>query len=148
SASLMPWERLTLGKPAALAEAEGTAQLESDLARLVGCEAAAVGTSTLHLFFDLFEMLGGAKRAIFVDQGLYPIARWGAERAAATGIPIYHFGRHDREALQAHLRTQPDRRPIVVTDGLCPSCGMLAPLAEYAKSISGRDGLLVVDDTQ
>jgi 8-amino-7-oxononanoate synthase len=37
---------------------------------------------------------------------------------------------------------------VVVTDGFSPSCGMPAPLEEYAACVGSRGGLLVVDDTQ
>ena len=39
-------------------------------------------------------------------------------------------------------------RPIIVTDGLCPSCGRLAPLPELARAAADYGGHLVVDDTQ
>src|SRR5271156_5922486 len=83
SSSLPSWDRFTLGKPTALAELEGTEQIERELAALVGCESAVIGVSTLHLFWDLFGILGERGWNIFVDGSLYPIARWGVERAAA-----------------------------------------------------------------
>jgi 8-amino-7-oxononanoate synthase len=38
--------------------------------------------------------------------------------------------------------------PIVVTDGILPASGSLAPIAEYANLAAGRSGLVLVDDTQ
>lgn len=35
-----------------------------------------------------------------------------------------------------------------MTDGFCPACGRLAPLAEYLRPVRERDGYLVIDDTQ
>ncbi|WP_433968357.1 hypothetical protein [Tunturiibacter gelidiferens] len=57
--NLPAWPRLTSGKPSALEELPGTAEVESELAALVGCERALLGTSTLHLFWDLFPLLSG-----------------------------------------------------------------------------------------
>jgi 8-amino-7-oxononanoate synthase len=39
-------------------------------------------------------------------------------------------------------------RPIVVTDGFCPSCGKIAPITEYLELIRTLNGYLIIDDTQ
>ena len=51
------WDRLTLGKPAALESPPGAREVERDLAALVGCERALLAPSTLHLFGDLLTIL-------------------------------------------------------------------------------------------
>jgi 8-amino-7-oxononanoate synthase len=145
--SLRPWDRLTLGKPAALEEMEGAAGIERELAALVGCEAAVLGTSTLHLVWDLFGILAESRIRIFVDEGSYPIARWGVERALAAGAPVRSFPRHDVRVLRAMLDSG-GGMPVVVTDGFFPAIGKAAPLAEYADCAAAEGGLLVVDDTQ
>src|SRR6266498_189787 len=83
------WEALTLGRPAALQEPPGAEAVAATLARLQGCEAATLLPSTLHLFWDLFRVLSTQRVAILIDAGTYPIVRWGAERAASTGAPLY-----------------------------------------------------------
>jgi 8-amino-7-oxononanoate synthase len=148
SSSLPAWRKLTLGKPSALAEMKGTADIERQLAELVGCEAASLGTSTLHLFWDLFGMLAAPGRVIFVDQASYPIARWGVERAAAAGAIVRSFPHHAAGALQSALMSQQTGRPLIVTDGFCPGCGRTAPLADYAACAAAKGGLVVLDDTQ
>lgn len=145
--SLEGWERLTLGKPAALEPPPGSQELEPELARLIGCERALLTTSTLHLFWDLLAILAGRDVQIFLDSGTYPIARWGVEHAAAAGILVRSFRQHDPQALRAALESA-GGRPIVVTDGFCPSCGTPAPLTEYLGHAADRGGLVVVDDTQ
>jgi 8-amino-7-oxononanoate synthase len=147
SRSLLGWERLTLGKPAALEPPPGSREVEPELATLVGCERALLTTSTLHLFWDLLVILAGRDVSIFLDAGAYPIARWGAEHAAAAGIPVRTFRQHDPQALRAALESA-GRRPIIVTDGFCPSCGTPAPLADYLGHAVDRGGLVVADDTQ
>lgn len=150
SASLRPWERLSQGRPAALEEPPGAAEVAARLAELQGCEAALLLPSTLHLFLDLGELLAAGHQAVYRDSGSYPIAGWGAERAALRGIPLHHFAHQDADALRRVLaRTSVSKRsPVVVTDGFCPVCGRSAPLADYLALVRHYGGLLVVDDTQ
>ena len=149
SGSLPGWERLTLGKPAALEEVPETLQVQRELAELTGCEQATVGVSTLHLFNDLFGMLAGRRDvAIWIDEAAYPIARWGTDRAAARGVPVRVFASHDSQALWKAMNADRMARPVIVTDGFCPIRGEPAPLADYARCAAAGNGLLIVDDTQ
>src|SRR5262249_55772568 len=150
SASLAPWDALTLGRPAALVEPPGADALAAELADLQGCEAATLLPSTLHLFWDLFRVIAGEQTAILCDAGSYPIARWGAERMAGLGRPIRTFPHHDVAALARLVRrlARAGRGPIIVGDGYCPSCGKPAPVAAYAELARRADGHLVLDDTQ
>ena len=47
---LPPWERLTTGRPAALAEPALADSVAAQLAALMGCETAVLAPSTLVLF--------------------------------------------------------------------------------------------------
>src|ERR1700735_1567531 len=85
SSSLTSWDQLTTGAPAALGAPAGTDDLQARLAALLGCMRATVTPSTLHAFWDLFVVLGSPPHTILVDDGAYPIARWGVERAQARG---------------------------------------------------------------
>jgi len=109
-----------------------------------------LATSTLHAFWDLFLTLGVDQLSCYVDAAAYPIARWGAERAAARGMPVEQFPHHGAGALRDLLaaRRPAGRRPVVVTDGLCPGCGQPAPLRQYLRALRPLGGLVVVDDTQ
>lgn len=148
-AALAPWAGLTLGKPWALEPVPGGAALAVGVARLQGLEAGIVGPSTLHLFWDLFAMLAReGDVSIHLDRGSYPIAGWGAVKAAAVGVPVRHFRHHDPAALRGQLRNSGRRRPVVVTDGFCPGCGVAAPLGDYLEAVREHAGLLLVDDTQ
>jgi 8-amino-7-oxononanoate synthase len=88
--------------------------------------------------------------AIFIDAGAYPIARWGVERAAAQGAPVYVFPQHDVGALGILFQRNGhhDRRPVVVTDGFSPGRGRSAPLAEYLECVRPFGGEVLIDDTQ
>jgi 8-amino-7-oxononanoate synthase len=142
SRALRPWTQLTTGLPASLAVPALARKLAQQLARLQGCESATLAASTLHLAWDVFGMLSKDAVAIYMDAGVYPILRWGVERAAAAGVPVRKFAHHEVKALRQCLqRDRLSRRmPIIVTDGLCPECGKVAPLAEYLK-VLGEVGL-------
>lgn len=150
SASLRPWTHFTSGVPAALRPPPGAPEVARRLAALQGCESATLGPSTLHLFWDLFTILSGARVAILMDAGLYPIARWGVERAASRGVPVDRFPHHDAAALQQRVEPYARRglRPVVATDGFCPNCGRPAPLGAYLEIVQAFDGRLVIDDSQ
>ena len=148
--SLRPWSALTTGRPAALQSPPGAEVVAEDLARLIGGERATLGTSTLHIFFDLFEVLVEEGIAFYLDAGAYPIARWGAERLAAKGVHLIDFPTHDPVSLERALmrNRRSGLRPVVVTDGLSPATGRPAPLDLYLGLARAHRGWLVIDDTQ
>jgi 8-amino-7-oxononanoate synthase len=148
SRNLPGWDRLTLGKPAALEAPAHAQQAETQLAELIGCERALLATSTLHLFWDLFSVLAQRDVNIFLDAGSYPIARWGVERAAASGTVVKSFRQNDPVALQEALDSADGKPPVIVADGYCPGCGRAAPITEYLQLAAARGGCVVVDDSQ
>jgi 8-amino-7-oxononanoate synthase len=124
--------------------------IEWELARLMGCEAAVLAPSTLHLFTDLFGHVKPGGTAIYVDRGSYAIARWCLDRASVRGIPLSFFRHFDPSDLLRSLDSPIRRglRPLVLTDGLCMESGRVAPLDRYLNILRPRNGWLVVDDTQ
>lgn len=150
SGTLEPWQALTLGKPAALEQPPGTQALVRGLAALMGCQAALVMPSTLHLYWDLFAMLAQETVALLVDGGAYPIARWGAQQAVARGAPLQVFRHGDAEGLARLARRwkAQGRRPVVLADGYSPGTEQPPPLSAYAEIAALGGGWLVLDDTQ
>ncbi|MBB3660007.1 8-amino-7-oxononanoate synthase [Rhizobium sp. BK650] len=147
--SLKPWSQLTTGRPAALGFSREAADLECALADFLGCGAVAIGPSTFHLFWDLFDMFADKDIAVHVDSGAYPIARWAVGSVCARGAPQLMFRSHDRNALQASLARRPaGSRPLVLVDGLNPLTGQPAPLPDYLDLVRRMKGWLVLDDTQ
>ncbi|PHV23122.1 aminotransferase class I/II [Janthinobacterium sp. BJB446] len=148
--ALAPWSSLSLGQPAALQEPPGAQALAASLAALQGCEAACVLPSTLHLFWDLFGMLAGERLVILVDGGSYAIARWGAERAQALGLPLRLFPSGEMAALRqlAAAWGRQGRRPLILADGYVPGSEQVLPLAGYAALACQGGGYLLLDDTQ
>ena len=153
-AALDDWPALTLGKPAALAEVPGARVVARELAALQGCAAATLLPSTLHLFWDLFGMLGrereGKPYMVLVDGAAYPVARWGAARAAGMGLPlrVFRSGALPELAVLVSQARKLGRRPLILADGYYPGHGAAPPLAGYAALAAGADGLLLLDDTQ
>jgi 8-amino-7-oxononanoate synthase len=145
---LQEWDRLTLGKPAALESTPLATAVEARITALTGRERALLGTSTLHLFWDLFAMLSRSNVNIFLDEGSYPVAQWGVSRAASLGSVVYTFRRHDIRALKSRLRDAGSRPPVIVADGFCPGCGRLADLGAYVEEARTRGGVVVIDDSQ
>src|SRR5262249_30301220 len=125
-------------------------RVAQEIAALQGCERGTLGTSTLHLFWDLFGMLARQRVRIYIDAGAYPIARWGVEREAARGAVVCSFRHYDPEALKRQVSRGSGYglRPLVVADGFCPGCGQAAPLRAYRDCVRSFGGLLILDDTQ
>ena len=84
---------------------------------------------------------------IFVDAATHYSVR---DALPTLDLPVHSF-RHCSpdslaEELTAHLR--PGQRPAVMTDGVFPSSGTLAPLTDYIRAMAGYDGArLCVDDS-
>jgi 8-amino-7-oxononanoate synthase len=150
SDSLRRWSRFTTGVPAALNEPPDAKDVAQQVATLQGCERGLLGSSTFHLFWDLFGMLSRMRVAVYVDKGTYPIARWGTERAAGRGVLVREFAHHEPATLQNNLVQDASDRliPVVLTDSFCPACGQAAPLRAYLQIVRSYGGRLVVDDTQ
>jgi 8-amino-7-oxononanoate synthase len=147
---LSAWDALSLGKPAALEDPPGAKRLAAALASLQGCAAATLLPSTLHLFWDLFGVLAREPLAVLIDAGAYPVARWGAERGRARGLPVEVFPANDAGAAAklARRALADGRRPLILADGYCPGSDRAPPLADYAAIAHATAGYLVLDDTQ
>lgn len=150
SASLRPWSGISPGHPAAFREPASTDKIAAKLADLQGCERGVLGSSTLHLFWDLFGQFAKKPVHIFFDVELYAIGRWGVERATGLGIPAHPFRHLNAENLREKLneRLEPGLEPVIVTDGFCPDCGRAAPLRRYTEILEEYGGRIVIDDTQ
>lgn len=146
--ALGSWSSFTTGRPAALYKPPLSHRLEAALAKLVGLERVCLGSSSLHLCWDLFGQFAKQEWAVFIDAEAYPVAQWGAERAAGRGVGVHHFPHHDPLTLRRLLYQHRGLKPLVVTDGYCPMCGKVAPLQAYLTALRRYGGLLLLDDTQ
>ena len=98
-------------------------------------------SSTLHLFTDLFRNGLPPTAALFHDEALYAVPRWGVELAAGRGAPtrvLPHLGVDIGEDW-IDRRTPRGCVPVIVTDGFCTGCGRAAPLGR-AGTTTWRSG--------
>ena len=141
---------LSTGQPVALAEPELSRWVGQEVARRQGLEAGLLAPSSLHLFWDVFRLVP-RRGVVFVDEALYPVGRWGAERTLLRGLPVVQFRTGDEDQLRRllHVYGQQGRTPWLVTDGWLVAAGRPAPLTRYLKLLQPYPGaVLLVDDTQ
>ena len=97
----------------------------------------------------LLETLGETIDHIFVDEaadrGVFQ-----AIKSSPTKLRRTVFRHNDPDSLQMELRKhlKPSERPLVMTDGVFPMTGKIAPLDRYAMVLSPIEGAsLLVDDS-
>jgi 7-keto-8-aminopelargonate synthetase-like enzyme len=83
--------------------------------------------------------------AVFVDEHAHFCIR---DTASSPGKPVFPFRHRDPEDLAKKLkkRLKAGRRPFLLTDGVFPIYGRIAPVPEYAEAIAGYGGLIGLDD--
>jgi 8-amino-7-oxononanoate synthase len=82
---------------------------------------------------------------IFIDSSAH-FSLWDA--AQATNKPVTPFRHRDPASLSAHLRADllPGERPLVLSDGVFPISGEIAPLPAYLEALADFDGQVYLDD--
>lgn len=144
------WRRLGLGT-ATTRSGMGTAhihlEVEAEAARFFGAEGAAymasgylsntAGVQALHTT--------GAFDVIFVDQHAHLCID---DAALSTGVPVHRFAHLDPDDLEAQLmqKLTPGQTPLVMSDGLFPTLGRIAPLPDYLEVLKPYGGLVWLDD--
>jgi len=95
--------------------------------------------------FILTQALADRYEAIFMDEGAHFCVR---DAAASTGKPVYAFRHRNPDSLLQTIKKKlkPGQRPLLLSDGVFPTFGRLAPLLEYAPLVELYDGLLGLDD--
>ncbi len=68
--------------------------------------------------------------------------------AYALHKPVYTFKHADPDdlAIQLKANIKPGEKPLVMSDGIFPTFGLLAPVPEYLKTVEAYDGLIWLDD--
>jgi glycine C-acetyltransferase/8-amino-7-oxononanoate synthase len=121
-------------------------QLEAAVARFFAAETALTFASGYLGGLLLLQGLRPDYDRIFIDESAH-YSLWDAARAAAAPlVPFRHLQADDLSTqLRSHLR--PGERPLVLSDGVFPVSGDIAPLPDYAQALSGyEDALLCLDD--
>lgn len=120
--------------------------VEAAAARYFGAEAALYYVSAYLGNTILLQGLAGDYDHIFVDESAHFSVRDGV---GTTGAPVTAFRHLDAADLARRLRRQlrPGERPLVISDGVFPVSGEIAPAADYAAVLSEYDGaILCLDD--
>lgn len=82
---------------------------------------------------------------IFIDSAAH-YSMW--DGARSTGKPVIAFQHRDAQSLQECLRRElkPGERPLVLSDGVFPISGEIAPLDAYLAVLDGFDGAWLCTD--
>jgi len=148
STELNGWDQLTAGVPAILREPPESREVSEWVARMQRLETGVCAPSTLHLYFDLFELLKKKRIVLFIDEKIYPVSKYGIEKFPANQIRLFrHF---DAVHLNGLVKANVTKStiPVIMTDGWCPLCGKAAPVDRYLSMIGPFNGIVVIDDTQ
>ncbi|MBN1590642.1 MAG: pyridoxal phosphate-dependent aminotransferase family protein [Pirellulales bacterium] len=92
------------------------------------------------------QAIGGTFDVVLIDESSHYSVR---DAAVLSQKPMFTFGNRDPDSLAAVLKEQctDGRRPLVITDGVFPVRGALAPVREYYEILKAYPGsALSVDD--
>jgi glycine C-acetyltransferase/8-amino-7-oxononanoate synthase len=132
--------RLGFGESPPLIEAE------QEAAQFFGAEAAWLLPSGWVGASVLLDVHHRPQDRLFLDGDAHFALR---EAARLIGRPATWFDHRDPDSLRDRLRAelQPGERPVVLTDGVFPISGRLAPLPAYLEVLEEyADARIVVDD--
>jgi 8-amino-7-oxononanoate synthase len=107
-------------------------------------EAAYFGSGYLGSLV-LVQALAERHDAVFVDENAHFCIR---DSASSSGKPVIQFRHRDPDDLRKKLKTRlkAGQRPLLLTDGVFPIFGRIAPVEDYAKVMAAYDGLIGLDD--
>jgi 8-amino-7-oxononanoate synthase len=82
---------------------------------------------------------------VFMDAGSHYSV---VDYIGLTGKPVVSFAHADPEDLRKKLSAElkAGQRPLVVSDGVFPTFGQIAPVPEYVKAIEPYEGIVWLDD--
>ena len=118
-------------------------ELESALARFVGCERALYFSTGYMANSGILPALAGRGDAIFADRLNHASLVDGMLLSRAS---IHRYSHADTAALERLLGASTARRKLIVTDTVFSMDGDVAPLAELLDLAVRHDAWLVVDD--
>lgn len=93
----------------------------------------------------LAQALADRYDAVFVDEQAHFCIR---DSASSPGKPVFRFRHRDPDDLAKQLkkRLTARQRPFLLTDGVFPVFGRIAPVPVYAEVLAAYDGLIGLDD--
>jgi 8-amino-7-oxononanoate synthase len=118
-------------------------RLEAETAKFLGAEAAVIFSSGYLSDLAVAQALSGEFSHVLMDERAHVSL---ADAALFLGCPVLCFRHHSVESVrEAVERCGEGARPILLTDGMFPHDGSVAPLADYL-SVLPPDGMVLVDD--
>lgn len=122
-------------------------EVESTAARFFGTPDAAYMASGYLTNVAALQILReqNAFDVVFQDaMGHYSLVDF----SRSFGLPVITFAHADPDDLAAKLKAHVGARqkPLVVSDGIFPVPGEIAPVPDYQKVLEGYDGILWLDD--
>ncbi len=122
-------------------------ELEKKAAVYFGSEKALTVASGYLCNAVGFQSLATLNRfdVVFLDEGSHYSV---VDFIGLTGKPVVRFAHADPEDLRRKLKAglKPKQKPFVVSDGVFPTFGLIAPIDEYAKAVEPYEGLMWLDD--
>lgn len=121
------------------------ADVESRLCEFFMAEACVYYVSGIQNGLYLAQSLAPAYEAIFVDETAH-FNIWDGIRS--TGKPNFPYRHCDPADLEVQVRAclKPGQRPLVITDGVFPARGEIAPVPGLLQVAERYDGMVAVDD--
>ena len=120
-------------------------RLEQEACAFFGAEKVLYFASGYLGTSILTQSTGNRFDHIFIDSSAH-FSLW--EAAYATNLPItpFHHLRPQSLADQLRMELHPKERPLVLSDGVFPVSGEIAPLPEYLALVKPLHGLVYLDD--
>jgi len=120
-------------------------EVEARLREFFGEDDAAYFGSGYLGSLVLAQALADRYDAVFVDEQAHYCIR---DTASSPGKPVFRFRHRDPDDLAKKLKRQltARQRPFLLTDGVFPVFGRIAPVPEYAEVLAAYDGLIGLDD--
>ncbi len=120
-------------------------QLESKVAEFFGSESASVFTTGYLSNLIMMQAIAEDFDLLFLDEQAHSSLELAAKDSGRK-IIRYRFidPQHLKEQIAAHIT--PVSRILVMTDGVFPAKGEMAPLDEYAEIVGQYEGKILVDD--
>lgn len=143
ASAALRWGAGATGSRLVTGSTELHADLEQELARFCGTEAALVFSSGFTANLGAITALAGKESAIVTDQYIHASLIEGCRLSRADIAAVAH---NDPSAVAHALATRRHDRAFVVTDSVFSVDGDKAPLAELSSACRAHGSALLVDD--
>ncbi|MBN6033328.1 8-amino-7-oxononanoate synthase [Amycolatopsis sp. 195334CR] len=143
AAAALRWGAGSTGSRLVTGSTELHAELEHELARFCGTQAALVFSSGFAANLGAVTALSGAESAIVTDKYIHASLIEGCRLSRADVAAIAHS---DVAAIKHALSTRRKPRALVVTDSVFSVDGDLAKLGELTEACRAHGAALLVDD--